>query len=38
VGNGLCHLDLAAALAAAQRGDRGGEQFGDRSCVGRGSS
>jgi hypothetical protein len=38
VGDGLGHLDLTAALAATERGDRGGEQFRDRSCVGRGSS
>ena len=38
VGDGLGHLDLTAALAPAERGDRGGEQFGDGSCVGRGSS
>ena len=33
VRDGLGHLDLAAALAAAERGDRGGQQFGDRSCA-----
>ena len=38
VGHRLGHLDLTAALAAAQRGDRGGQQFGDWSCLGRGSS
>ncbi len=37
MGHGLGHLDLTAPLAAAQRGDRGGEQFGDRGCLGRGS-
>ena len=38
VRHGVGHLDLTAALAAAQRGDRDGEQVGDRRHLGRGSS
>jgi hypothetical protein len=38
VGHRFGHLDLTAPLAAAKRGDRDGEQFGDRRHLGRGSS
>jgi len=38
VRDGLGHLDLAAPLAAAQRGDRLGQQFGDFGCLARGFS
>jgi hypothetical protein len=38
MGDGFGHLDLAAALGAAQRFDGDGEQFGDLGCLGRGSS
>jgi hypothetical protein len=33
--DGLGHLNLAAPLAATQRGDRLGQQFGDFRCLAR---
>jgi hypothetical protein len=36
--DGLGHLDLATPLAASQRGDRLGQQFGDFRCLCRGFS